>query len=484
MTEDPPSEQDPNSAKSQQTGGVNIDADRVSIDGDVVGRDKVTQINTGGGAYVAGSVTVEGQGKFVGRDDNSVTISDSPGAIVADKVTVKKYLYVFRSVRQVIAFVLILIAVSVVIALGVWRTRQPRWMDGDFNIAVAQFDEVPTSDKPTIAPIIISGLFNYLDSIYKTDNLGFDIQVEHDKIDVIHSPAEAANLAKRVNANLVIYGTVSVLGEGASVTPKFWVYDALKNDTSEMVGTGQHQLEYPFQFTRAEVLDIKSGVNRILQQRANMLIDFTQALVYRKTSQYKAAQDAVQQAIDEAKVYPGFQGKETLYLIAADIARLNKDLVASRQYVSEALTINPNYARAYIAQANIFYDQHDFENALRYYEQATQLPDQPYGAHIAEKANLAMGNIFSFRFQNQPDNLALADLALSHYTVVTDSYQHTGDAYTKELAAWAYYGSGIIFQYRRDAELASRAFDQALALTTDADLKARAQRRLGEVRGN
>ena len=95
-----------------------------------------------------------------------------------------------------------------------------------------------------------------------------------------------------------------------------------------------------------------------------------------------------------------------------------------------------------------------------------------------------MGNIFSFRFQTQPDNLALADLALSHYTVVTDSYQHTGDAYTKELAAWAYYGSGIIFQYRRDAELASRAFDQALALTTDADLKARAQRRLGEVREN
>ena len=143
MTEDPPSEQDPNSAKSQQTGGVNIDADRVSIDGDVVGRDKVTQIDTGGGAYVAGSVTVEGQGKFVGRDDNSVTISDSPGAIVADEVTVKKYLYVFRSVRQIITFLLIIIAVGAVVAYAAYRASLPRPMNGDFNIAVAQLEEVP-----------------------------------------------------------------------------------------------------------------------------------------------------------------------------------------------------------------------------------------------------------------------------------------------------------------------------------------------------
>ncbi len=43
--------------------------------------------------------------------------------------------------------------------------------------------------------------------------------------------------------------------------------------------------------------------------------------MYRKTSQYQAARDAVQQAINEAEAYGSFKGKETLYLIAADLAR-------------------------------------------------------------------------------------------------------------------------------------------------------------------
>ena len=59
---------------------------------------------------------------------------------------------------------------------------------------------------------------------------------------VVHSPAEADELAKQVKANLVIYSTVAVLGGDASVTPKFWVYDPLKNDTAEMIGTGKRQL--------------------------------------------------------------------------------------------------------------------------------------------------------------------------------------------------------------------------------------------------
>jgi tetratricopeptide (TPR) repeat protein len=465
VAEPPSSEQNPDSAGLQQTGGVDINADQANIGGDVVGRDKVTQINTDGGAYVGRDVVVKGRGKFIGRDDNSV----------------KRYFYMFRSVRQVVAVLLILIAVGAVIALGVWWTRQPRWMDGDFNIAVAQFDEVPTSDRPTIAPIISSGLFNYLDSTYKTGNLGFDIQVEHDKIDAIHSPAEAADVARRVNANLVIYGTVLVLGDGASVTPKFWVYDALKHDTTEMIGAGQHQLEYPFQFTGGEVLDIKSGVNTALQRRANILIKFTQALVYRKTNQYQAAHDAVQQAIGEAEAYGDFKGKETLYLIAADIARLNKDLLASRQLVSDSLKINPNYARAYVALANILYEQRDFAQAFDNYDRAMHISEQPYGAHIVEKANLGIGNIYSYQFQSQPANAALAELALHHFGIVVDAYQQSKDTSISELAALAYYGQGVIYQIQNKKDQARQVLEKVLSLSDDPAFRQKAQDRLNQL---
>ena len=157
MDEYPTSDHSPESAGAQRTGGADVNADQVSIGGDVVGRDKVTnvdqRVDTGGGAYIAGNITVEGQPKFVGRDDNSVTVSDSPGAIVAEEVTVKRYLTVFRSVQQVIAFLLIIIAVVAIVAYVAYRASLPPPMTGDFNIAVAQLEEVPPSDRPTLAPL-------------------------------------------------------------------------------------------------------------------------------------------------------------------------------------------------------------------------------------------------------------------------------------------------------------------------------------------
>ena len=404
-------------------------------------------------------------------------------------LTVKRYFYVFRTVRQVIAFLLIMIAVGSAIAFGFWLSKQPARMVGDFNIAVAEFDEVSSSDHPNLASIISQMLFDYLDSTYQTGEFRITIQVEHDKIGVIHSPVEAADLAKRVNANLVIYGTVSVLGGSASITPKFWVSDTLKNDASEMLGAGEHQLEYDFKFNGSEVMDIVSGINTMLKQRANILVEFTQALVYRQIKDYPTALNVVNQAINEAKSYGDFKGKETLYLIAADIARLNKDLIASRQFVSESLRINPKYARAYIALGNVFYEQRDFVQAYQNYDHAIKLKDdQPYGAHIVEKANLGLGNIFSYQFQSQPTNSALAERALTYFSNVTDAYQQSTDNTDKTsiagLAALAYYGQGVIYQIQSEKDKARDALEHVLNISDDPILRQRAQDRLNQLGSN
>ncbi len=49
------------------------------------------------------------------------------------------------------------------------------------------------------------------------------------------------------------------------------------------------------------------------------------------------------------------------------------------------------------------------------------------------------------------------------------------------LASQAYYGSGIIHQGNGECAEARKAFEEALKLTTSADLKTRAQRRLDGV---
>jgi tetratricopeptide (TPR) repeat protein len=66
------------------SGGVNIDAQHdVAVGGDVVGRDKIThaeQINTGGGAYVGGSLEVNDHSTFAGRDVRTVSVSGNVNA--------------------------------------------------------------------------------------------------------------------------------------------------------------------------------------------------------------------------------------------------------------------------------------------------------------------------------------------------------------------------------------------------------------------
>jgi tetratricopeptide (TPR) repeat protein len=87
-----------------------------------------------------------------------------------------------------------------------------------------------------------------------------------------------------------------------------------------------------------------------------------------------------------------FEGQEILYLFGAHISRLQGDRVPAQEYIDEALRLNPNYGRAYIAQAHLYYDEGNLYQAIEYFEKAKQLPDQPFGAFINEKADFGIGN--------------------------------------------------------------------------------------------
>jgi tetratricopeptide (TPR) repeat protein len=81
MPDTPPHEPDigpQTTSVTSTSGGVNVDAERdITIGGDVVGRDKITQveqINTGGGTYISESVEVNDHGTFAGRDMRTVNV--------------------------------------------------------------------------------------------------------------------------------------------------------------------------------------------------------------------------------------------------------------------------------------------------------------------------------------------------------------------------------------------------------------------------
>lgn len=398
-------------------------------------------------------------------------------------LTIRRYLYVFRDVRQLLVFLaVVVLGITAVIYLR-WLSNQPAVMTGDFNIAVAQFTEEPASANPITAPIVSQMLFNFLENEYQLSGLG-NVQVAQDKIGVVTEANEAKELAETINADLVVYGDVTVTNGTALVYPKFYVVESLHSDVSEV--NGQHQLALPTAFPLEELADYQNPENVALRQRTAILTEFTKGLAYLNTGDVPQALEAIQKTIHYSETYEDFEGKEVLYLFASHIERLMGNYEAAITYAETALTLNTSYARAYIALANIYYDQQDFDIALTYYEQAKNAENQPDGAYIPQKANLGIGNIYNYQYQiaEPAAKPGLAEQALNHFQAVITAYEDDPDAdfRLREMAAWAYYGIGIIYQREGQDDEAQKVFEQALALTQDAELEERAQNRLDEVR--
>ena len=395
-------------------------------------------------------------------------------------LTLKKYFYFFRDVKQLLTFLLIVIAVSAGIGYVVWAVAQPDRMVGDFNIAVAEYAEIPESPNPIIAPIASQILFNYIDNEYQDDDLDIKVKVQHDKIPVIGEVAEAEKLAEKINADIIFYGDVALLGNSATIFPKFFVAETFRSDVGEV--TGYHQLSYPLDFNPQEAIQFDSETNTAIRDRSIVLVEFTKALSFLVSDDLNNARIAIQNTLELANNLEAFDGKEVFYLFASTIARLNGNYESANKYADQALEINDQYGRGYIAKANVYYDLQDFESAKTYYQKALDLEDQPYGAHIPEKANYGLGSIYNYQFQisEQPDRAPLAQSALEHYQKVIEEYENTQDRRIKDLGAWSYYGSGIIYQLDGDFEKAIEAYKRTLELTDDPDLISRTQGRLDE----
>jgi len=384
----------------------------------------------------------------------------------------------------------ILVALAIA-AIGVFYlyniAQKPDRMTGDFNIAVAQFGEVTDEGIVSSAEVthISKLLFDFLDSEYKATDFGLDIQVAQEKIGILTEDREAEQLAYDIDADIVIYGSVSVIGDGdeASLSPKFYVAD--QPDTGEL--TGQHQLALPIKFDISS-LGFEDEVNTKLRSRAATLVCFTEALVYLSADDLDEALHSFQEAVDEAEGYGTFEGQEALYLFAAHTNRRQENFEKAEEYLDQALFLNPEYARAYLARGNIYYvqalpswDQAKLDKALSEYEKALEAQDHPAGAYVTEKANTSLGNIYVIQAQ-QTNDPELFARAIDHYDQVVAQYEKTKNERIRELAAIAYFGLGAAYERQNDYTQAADVYQRCIDLTSDSELKSRAERQLSIIK--
>lgn len=400
-------------------------------------------------------------------------------------LTVKKQFFFFKNLRQLVVFLVLIAAAAGGVYLAVWYSRQPARMTHAFNIAVARFGEITDAGiKPSkTGDIFASHLMGFLDTEFKASGFEDEVEVSHSKMPLIQEDRDAESLAKRTNADVVIYGTVSVDGNQGEFSPRFYI--AENPDTTYIAG--QNELAKPIVFN----VESKEQAAAELRQRSEILLLFTKGLVYMRQKNEDAGRQTMQEAINILERLPSpFRGEEIIYIMASQLQ--GESYEKAFDLLEKAFQLNPDSARAHIALGNIYYtmavknnfDAVLFDQALGEYQKASDAPNPPASSYIPEKSRCSIANIQVIRAQQTHDPALFAQ-ATDNYTFVINRYQANKDNDTlRRLAPIAYFGLGAAYERQDKKQEAIQAYQNAYSVTGDQDFKNRIQAQIKIVRGN
>ncbi|GIK42987.1 MAG: hypothetical protein BroJett011_68200 [Chloroflexota bacterium] len=320
----------------------------------------------------------------------------------------------------------------------------PSQMSGDFNIAVAEIGQLDPDGQLISSPDgqqLGQWIFSELENEYKNLPQEFNVQVWHDgpelaaknvKIGLVADDEAAANLARTIKANLVIYGNLDGSQNPASFVPKFYV-KPLQGETGEL-----DELKGPFQLGAPISIPIPldptdpvliASLKPEVSLRARALRWFTIGLIWDLAGQTVRALETFQQAEQELQDWgEKNQGKEILYyFIGREALFLSRDEQEAKKvfesaeaaradaeaYFTKALNSNPDYARAYMGLGGVY-----FQRAQR------QSPEERLAGSELEQA---IKN-YEHALANAP-KLPGDQLQLEARFGVAGAYQLKGDAY-------------------------------------------------------
>ncbi|MBK8049738.1 MAG: hypothetical protein IPK16_23105 [Anaerolineales bacterium] len=159
----------------------------------------------------------------------------------------------------------------------------------------------------------------------------------------------AAQLADRIGADMVIYGYLTPEDDAESLTLEFY-YAAPVRAGDPDATTGAHEIGTPI---RSEVSaasnesTAKRQLSGPLAQRAAALFWLTQGLSYDLANDPDTALKILQEAEQKLTDWKDDEGKEVLYLFLARAAMWARQYDIAIRAAERAISINPNYANAY-----------------------------------------------------------------------------------------------------------------------------------------
>ncbi len=373
------------------------------------------------------------------------------------------------------------------IGVGAYFSTLPKVMDRAFNVAVVEFGQQDDTTQPVHASRWARRLSH--DLYVKTEPLERQPGLE-DVVDVQyirgplrgitpeHRAVEAQGLAHRINATVLVYGTVDLTGPPNTFTPELYVTEQLP-DADELTGANRFGRPIPLR------LPLNDPLNRFeftdqFNTRVRALDSFMLGVAYLRIDRPQQALIHLE-AADKAPGWEAESGKEVLYLFqgaawarqpGADAARRAEDA-----YNKALAVTHQQYARAYLALGNLDLeartaggglDSQRLDAAIAAYQQALIAPLQPASAYVDVKARYNLGLAYNLRALAFEDVCPDPDAETSLKSVISDYEQNPSVPLIRELGARAHYQLGLQYEACGDRRVVEGATADAVALYSDA----------------
>jgi tetratricopeptide (TPR) repeat protein len=291
--------------------------------------------------------------------------------------------------------VLVLIVAGVVWVIAP-ALRPPGTMDGIFNIAIAEFAEIggdgKVADTSTAGHLLSQWTSEQLQAEFDQNAPELKTLLWRDSAElqskknvrlgvVADDPSAGveapATLARRVKADVVVYGVITPRPNGfAELQIKLYVAQPLDRDFGAM--TGRYALGIPLLFKRD---DPGAEVQETLKRQARGMGQVMLAVAYSRSNQSPETIDALekaQESLGDSDVIAYLLGQEHLFFAQQELADREQNIELARQAFVKSISLNPTYARANIGLGSVFFTQAQDTLAATYSDQFSNSKEDAY----------------------------------------------------------------------------------------------------------
>jgi tetratricopeptide (TPR) repeat protein len=338
-------------------------------------------------------------------------------------------------------------------------------MDGDFNIAVAEFAVLDaegnlTNDDHEGGARIAERIGSNLEREFARRPevlVWFDspeLESEHNvTIGVAGSPPldvkTPTEMAEELNADMIVYGLAEPSGSTSDLTFRFYLRPQFRADFSQMVGDHEFKADLPVLDASDPAEDVWRNLDPLANALAWLILGLRQEILGEQDQAVASFAEAASFAPD-SDVIQYFVGQEHFYSAQRDPSKAQESLPLAEAAFAESLRLNPDNPRARIGQGSVHFVQ-----AQSLLNEVRSLPD-------GEEKTTALETV---RLEAQTALDAYTDIAgqpeqINEYGVPVAGIARVGRAISLRLLAEVAFFQG-------DLTAAETHIDQAIAALED-----------------